>query len=566
MTQRIRLHISPLNADLVHTLLPPAILATTSSISYHTIDTFPERNYGYVELPIMEAEKIKKKLNGSILKGTKIKIEEARPEKKTKTAALDATQEKDEHEKKASKAGKKRKREEGVLLGYELSAERKVKRGWTKPGASTKDSKLKKSSEDKKGKKERRVKTVPSTFSDEAECLFRTKLPPNAVDIPQASSKGVEKSKKSKKGKSDSELVVHEFANTTKHPNFLRTSQDTTGKKAVAEYVDDKGWVDKDGAVIEPGSQTERTRRATRSATKPSPEKPIKKHKLEVTVVEENTSSEGAPPNDEEDADDTSSSGTSSSSDDDEDEHDKQTSLSEDVPASSEKASFSSKFPIREVSELTVAAQSNKDATHADTVRSNDRSSPSQSPSQTTPIPEVTVSSTEAPPEVHPLEALFKRPKPISTDTPRKPPPNLEVKTSFSFFAPDNDSTDPPNPLIPQTPFTQRDLHYRSMRSAAPTPDTAAPGKSGFGNLWGINDDVESEEDTGKEKQDRDAAEGSAKTTGAGEEGQQPAESDFAKWFWEHRGENNRAWKRRKREAGKEKRQRENRRRGRSAV
>lgn len=39
-------------------------------------------------------------------------------------------------------------------------------------------------------------------------------------------------------------------------------------------------------------------------------------------------------------------------------------------------------------------------------------------------------------------------------------------------------------------------------------------------------------------------------------------ESDFANWFWENRGENNRAWKRRRREAAKEKRQRENRQRG----
>lgn len=39
-------------------------------------------------------------------------------------------------------------------------------------------------------------------------------------------------------------------------------------------------------------------------------------------------------------------------------------------------------------------------------------------------------------------------------------------------------------------------------------------------------------------------------------------ESEFAKWFWENRGDNNRAWKRRRREAVKEKRQRENRQRG----
>ena len=38
-------------------------------------------------------------------------------------------------------------------------------------------------------------------------------------------------------------------------------------------------------------------------------------------------------------------------------------------------------------------------------------------------------------------------------------------------------------------------------------------------------------------------------------------QSDFAKWFWEHRGETNRAWKRRRREAAKEKRKSDNKRR-----
>jgi len=49
-------------------------------------------------------------------------------------------------------------------------------------------------------------------------------------------------------------------------------------------------------------------------------------------------------------------------------------------------------------------------------------------------------------------------------------------------------------------------------------------------------------------------------------EDKEPAESDFAKWFWEHRGETNRAWKRRKREAVKEKRKGDNKRRGRTVA
>ena len=37
---------------------------------------------------------------------------------------------------------------------------------------------------------------------------------------------------------------------------------------------------------------------------------------------------------------------------------------------------------------------------------------------------------------------------------------------------------------------------------------------------------------------------------------------DFQKWFYEHRGETNRAWKKRQKEVKKEVRQRENRKRG----
>lgn len=35
-----------------------------STISYHTIDIFPEKNYGYIELPEIEADKLRRKLNG----------------------------------------------------------------------------------------------------------------------------------------------------------------------------------------------------------------------------------------------------------------------------------------------------------------------------------------------------------------------------------------------------------------------------------------------------------------------------------------------------------------------
>ena len=135
------------------------------------------------------------------------------------------------------------------------------------------------------------------------------------------------------------------------------------------------------------------------------------------------------------------------------------------------------------------------------------------------------------------------------------------------------------------------------MRSAAPTPDTAAPSKLGFGkNLWGRMGEKDSEED--EEEDDKEQGkvdegdnedekeekgieargtplageiEGKGKTkhVHVKKDGEAPPqqESEFSKWFWEHRGETNRAWKKRRREASKEQRQRENRRRGgRSAV
>ena len=83
-------------------------------------------------------------------------------------------------------------------------------------------------------------------------------------------------------------------------------------------------------------------------------------------------------------------------------------------------------------------------------------------------------------------------------------------------------------------------------------------------------DDEEEEEDgeEGEEKGPGDgvkekAAIGDAEREGVGEKGKdkeekgEKQESEFSNWFWVHRGENYRAWKRRKREVGKERRAKE---------
>ena len=148
---------------------------------------------------------------------------------------------------------------------------------------------------------------------------------------------------------------------------------------------------------------------------------------------------------------------------------------------------------------------------------------------------------------------------------------------TFSFFGTGEDSDiemdgNTAANTEPQTPFNEQDLEWRTTRSAAPTPDTAAIGKR---FSFSVMDDIDEDDD--------DDADGNGATTssntmlnGLGISGDSPAESlaqrepaqnsqekeesDFAKWFFENRGENNKKWRLRRREAMKLKRKRENRR------
>ncbi|MCJ1398908.1 hypothetical protein MMC11_002109 [Xylographa trunciseda] len=559
MPERIRLHISPLNPELLATIIPPSILPTATGISYHPLQNFPERNYGYVELPAMEATKLKKKLNGSILKGSKVRVEEARPEKRNKRSAEDDGRE-DEGETKGKRKAKKPKREEGVLPGYELPKERKVKRGWTDPVASSRKGKTKEASKDKVTKKDRKFTAQPSSFGDEPECLFRTTLPPNAPKSEQAGTSKANKSKKRIGSKTDREVLVHEFSNTTKYPSFLRDSHASGGKKAVLEYVDGKGWVNDDGEIIEAPRAEQRLSQRTRAMETQVPES----RSLANLAIKDDSSNENQKQDvvhDSTNASDTSSSGTTSS------DNDSEESEMEDKTGSSHATS------IQEVETTTLGGTSNS-IVHEDHDGGNDSDATSSSGTSSSSdsnkednLPVLTISSTEASSEVHPLEALFKRPKSSSSDSFRKP--QLEVKTSFNFFDSADNTSDHPHRLMPQTPFTQRDLQHRSIRSAAPTPDTAAPNKSGFGNLWGREEteDDESDDDVMNEGTAEDGTPSASKKRSMNETtDDKPPESDFSKWFWEHRGETNRAWKKRMREAKKEKRQKENKKTTRTVV
>ncbi|KAH0846441.1 hypothetical protein AYO21_07122 [Fonsecaea monophora] len=483
VSEFVRLHVTPLNSDLLQVIVGPHLLDSVTNLSYHSIQTFPENNYGYFDLPAMEADKLKKKLNGAILKGRKIRVEDARPQKRRRIEGSD----KDEEPSVKPERGKlKKSKERNVISGHELPVDRKVKRGWTE-AKSTKSSKKNKS----------KASTSSSKYTDKDEALFRTKLPPNKLDNVEAGKKEKGRSKKKSTAR-----VVHEFEKSTMQPSFIR--QDIgLGIKGNLQYVEGEGWVDEQGHVIEKEPERVSKRRQTIKQQAQVDDKASKRRRQSSessSLSPSSSSSEGtdevemnASSPDKDQMEDTSSSGSSSDS-----EPDEETSSS-------------------------VSAHGTSEA------------------------------ETQA--GLHPLEALFKKPKgPISEDVAK---PSLEISTSFSFF----ESGDPEDlaeePVVPLTPFSSQDIRYRGLRSAAPTPDTAHPSRFNSYGSSGLPGDEAPQED---EEEEADEAElgaslGSKEQT---KEGTSRSQSDFEKKFWENRAENNRSWKLRRRTVLKEKRQREN--------
>ena len=577
-SKTVRLHITPLKPELLKVYLAPSILPLARNISYHTVETFPEKGYGYVELPEQEAQKIKKKLNGTILKGSKVRIEMAKPEKRKVREEADAEADIGEKPSKRAKKDKKekkdkaekRKREPGVFDGVELPDDRKVKRGWTEPvtakSRSSKDQKEKKSKDDKHQSK-------PSKYTKEPELLFKAKLEPVAATEHSRKEKKKDKKDKKERKTKTKEVIVHEFEKNTKTPSFLKAAKVSTEKKPPVEYANGLGWLDEDGTVVEPETKKaahsrvlqlvdgkplieppptdSQGRPIVKAAPPPTdsqgrPLKPAKKERKKTTPPPESSSESEA-----------ESSVVSSSSEDELSSSESESEDEEDEENASDLASVPSS---------PAQNESASKETH-----SASKTSPT-SPS---------ISSKE----VHPLEALFKRAAPTSLSTPTKPPP---INTSFSFF--DNETTSPSAPAdsteategMPSTPFTQRDLEWRGLRSAAPTPDTAAIGRR-FSFDWrkgsqeADEDEDMSEVDAGEQAQldlntkantkekhllglaeeDEDGLEGLA--AGAEGDGEEKPESEFRKWFWENRGDINRAWKKRRREALKAKRHADNR-------
>lgn len=451
----------------------------------------------------MEADKLKKKLNGSVLKGTKVRIEEAKPEKKRKVEP-----EEHEDERKARKKAKKekrRKREEGVLSGHQLEEGRRIKRGWKEDGLDKKSS--------KKAKKSKISKHDGDEGLEGKKLRFKTSIPPNVAPV-EDKSKKKSKGKKEKKGKGND--VVEEFKKTQK-PMITAVG---SGKQT-ASFEEGKGWVDDEGNVIEAAPVSKHSKASKRSKSS-SESFNVEATKKDATApVAELELANGAVSRDD---------GTSSES----------SILSE----SSELDSSDSDDEVSVASESPVSQEDEA--------------------SKRTPEPQ--------PKEVHPLEALFKRPGSSSASKPKPHP----IDTSFSFFNAGSDDVEGEGEndkaaLPPQTPHTKQDLEWRSVRSAAPTPDTAAIGKK---FSFPFAQDVEADENADSDQDDvgdtvagaKDAMEVDATPSAKAGDQDEKQESDFRKWFFENRGDLNRGWKKRRREERKAKRQRENRRLSRRVV
>ncbi|PGG96543.1 hypothetical protein GX51_07776 [Blastomyces parvus] len=588
-----RLHISPLTPELLQSMLRLAAVETATDISYHSVQTFPENGYGFVNLSKMDAEKVVKKLNGTILKGKKLKIQEARPSKRSPPdaeAPLDTAS--TLAQSKSDKASKGRKTTDNIVDGYELSQDRHVKRGWTEPAGHNKRMR-------KSDKKEEKRKSQSSKYTDKPECLFRTTVPPNRSDVVKEKKKS---SEKKKKDRINGDVVVHEFENLTTIPSFLRAGEKPLEEGLSSEYVDDKGWVDRAGNVKEKPVIKDKPK----SKQLPLESKRIGEGKKRMTekVVPQ------PPAHVEVDSDETSSSGSSSDSSSEEEDSDSEEGERDSAhssPSSSSESDSGSSAPPFESSEeeededeegeekvqamnkeqVRQANNTKTTTTHPSILVTPSKDSPNPPATRKEKSPAQDSNSNQSPAaatEVHPLEALFKRPAKRRGSSSSKPP--LEINTQFSFFGGgdgddiEEEHDDHSMTTVeknrshhhlsigePQTPFTKQDLMSRTVRSAAPTPDTAAPNRSRFWDNDDVDDRMDIDNDAhyygnGDEPEISSATPSKTLVATGEKKEEEKNESEFAKWFWENRGDNNRAWKRRRREAAKEKRQRENRQKG----
>ncbi|KAH6644989.1 hypothetical protein BKA67DRAFT_632325 [Truncatella angustata] len=549
-----RLHITPLDSLLLKVVIPAAVLPQARNISYHTLDTFPEKRYGFVELPTADADKLRKKLNGATLRGTKVRIEQARPESRPEPTATmaDAVKKpkkekktKDQHKQDKKDESKKRKYDTSIVDGVVIE-DRKIKRGWTVTESDKIHEKRREKtrSKDKDGKKEKlKKREIKSKYTDAPECLFKQKLP-QVPNEPPATKKDDDDdgqdAPKRKKRKADRQVLVHEFEKAHKFPTFLKTTNVSTSSEPLT-FEEGRGWIDAQGNVVEPAKSKRPTfAESTSSKNKKKPPKP---------VVDDDT---------------TSSSGSSSESESEEEstavrpsakqEAKKPIATQPDDDATSSSGSSSDEEGKEEEEKEGEEEKSTPNPVSAAKIDSARPKSSSSTTSLTIKIPPVTPAADK----VHPLEALYKRP----AGTEAAP------DAGFSFFGNADDLEDeaytaPSGSQNPMTPYSKQDFDFRNIRSAAPTPDTAHPSRSQ--SAWpGFEVDAVEEEDAEQDETGEDTIMANVADIKAAEKAE--AKSEFQNWFWEHRGDLNRSWKKRRKTASKEKRNRENRARAAKAI
>ncbi|QIW95760.1 hypothetical protein AMS68_001278 [Peltaster fructicola] len=514
----VRLHITPFNPSIYEKIIPAAFRKPESKASFHAVQTFPERGFGYLQVSRSDAEALKRKLNGSMLKGTKIRIEEARPIMKRKVEAVDEPVEKRSTKKRAKLEDAEKSARDVVVPGYQLTADRHVKRGWTEDKSA--------------GKKSR----TAGPMTADKKLLFKTMLPAN-VPRPR-DEKSKKKSEKRQSKTRRGEVVVEEFARN--RSTFAVSQGSAADRKPAVAYEDGLGWVDEDGVVVEPETkkqQQQHKRQAVVKGTQTSSAIPAAVQTMRNEAAQTDTSDDDVADVDSSDEEVTRAVNPVSEQDEPEEDDDDENDNDAEVQDVDMLAQSNAQSPTIENDDESSSEDSVLDAT----------SSTSEESSETEDDEEA---DTTDKPDIHPLEALYKRSADTSNAKNRPPP----ISTSFSFFGAQDDEAEISTTVQPQTPHTKQDLDWRGQRSAAPTPDTAAiDGRFDF-RFSGAEDDI----DEGTPTQQ------SAVASQRQDSPQQ--ESAFRKFFYEKRGDTDRAWKKRRREAKKLQRQRENRRLSRKIV
>jgi len=456
----VRLHITPLTAATASSILPPD--TDLSTISYHTLPTFPESPFGYVDLPVAAAEKLKKKLRGAIFRGVKVRVEDARGEEwKSRLAAGE-----EGPEKKRVKRGKQKK-DEGVVEAFQLPNERRVARGWTEKNGKENKKKL-------------------------GECLFKAEIPANKADLITTKTKTKEEKalekeeKKRQKKEKKKKKLIKEFENTQKFPSFLKESQlDPTRRPVdlVGEFVEEVGWVDGKGVVVEEPVKKKSKKEKKRKEIVPAPVEEKEDEPDLIKTVKDVASVVATVDTMDVDVVDTASVSSEEAFYDVPEQK-------EDSPIARQDFSEELKGYVVDVMESepnppeeTAATSSESEAESDEETTTKEESKPLASTIVQKTSAKLSINTAVSPAParekptltIHPLEALYK-PTPLTTSTADSPTNDSGFKFSFGGASPgDDDDSDGDAPTT-ATPYKDRSRY----RSSAPTPDTAIGNKRFF--------------------------------------------------------------------------------------